>query len=192
MQWNKESLEEYLRDKQQRSVAVEEYLLVIEHINQLRPKVLIDIGTYKGASGFILGTCCDSIKQVYSIDNINSQSYTPKDEATPEEHGKCLPKGAIFLKNGYETDLPVICKEIEPKEAFIFLDAGKNTLKVIHQLRMIKELGFVHVTVHDSGRIQKSVRRAILHLEKEGLLELVAEDITSAPTKGVSILKFKL
>jgi len=162
---------------------------MIKHIQQIRPKILIDIGTYLGASGFVLGTCCDSIEKVYSIDNIHSQSYTPKDEAPIEEHGKFLPEDAIFLKNGYETDLPVIAKEIEPKEAFIFLDAGKNTLKVIHQLRMIKDLGFPYVAVHDSGHIQRSVQRAIKHLEKEGLIEIIDEDLVSSPKKGVSVLK---
>ena len=54
---------------------------------------------------------------------------------------------------------------------------------------MIEDLGFPYVAVHDSGHIQRSVQRAIKHLEKEGLIEIIDEDLVSSPKKGVSVLK---
>ena len=79
MNWDKNSLEEYLIDKKERSIDVNEYLLVIDFINKIKPSVIIDIGTYLGTSAYILSKCC---KKTYTIENINSPDYYPKPEAT--------------------------------------------------------------------------------------------------------------
>lgn len=187
MNWTKDKLEWYLHDKKERSVTVDEYLLLIAFINKIQPKTLIDIGTYKGTSGYILGTCCDSIKRVISIDNINSPEYTPKDEATKEEHGIFLPDDAIFIKDGYENNLTNLLKN--PNETFIFWDAGKNTLKVMDQLKRSYDLKIKHIAFHDSGEITATVRRAIKRAVRFKWYEIIEEDITSCKEKGVTILE---
>lgn len=184
MKWNKTLLEDYLKGKEERSVHINEYLLLIDFINHKEPETIIDIGTYLGASGYILGTCCDSIKEVWSIDNINSPEYYPKPEATREEHGKYLPKDAVFIKDGYEHNLMGL---IDNGEEFIFWDAGKNSIKVINQFRLSKDLGVKHIAIHDSN--VKSVRRSIKQCVKKGWYKIVEEDIVSCPEKGVTILQ---
>ena len=186
MIWNKQTLETYLQDKQTRSVAVEEYLLLIGFINKIQPKTIIDIGTYKGTSGYILGTCCDSIVHVYSIDNIDSPEYYPKEEATREEHGIFLPKNAMFIKNGYENNLKDLIKD---GNEFVFWDAGKNTMKVMDQLKRSYDLKVRHIALHDSGVDQGSVRRAILRAVRFKWYRIIEEDIVSCKEKGVSILQ---
>lgn len=187
--WTKESLEEFLANKQERSVGVDEYLLLISFINKIRPKILIDIGTFKGSSGYILGTCCDSIEKIYSIDNINNNNYCEKEGVTKEEHGIYLPKEAIFLKEGYEVNLPQILSLYKPEEVFIFWDAGKNSMKVNHQLMLSWSYGIKYIAVHDSGEQQKTVKRVIKHFENEKIYKIIKEDIVSNPKKGVSILE---
>ncbi len=161
-------------------------ILLIGFINRIQPKTLIDIGTYKGTSGYILGTCCDSIVHVYSIDNIDSPEYTPKEDATREEHGIYLPENAIFIKTGYEKLSELITN---PDETFIFWDAGKNTMKVMDQLKRIYDLKIKYVAFHDSGEVQATVRRAILRAVRFKWYEIIEEDIDSCKEKGVTVLK---
>ena len=128
MKWNKKTLREYLRGKEERSVHIEEYLLLINFINKIRPDTIIDIGTYLGSSGYILGTCCDSIKNIYSIENIDTLEYYPKPEATKKEHGKYLPEKAVYLTEGYDNGVLEGLINKHPN-AFVLWDAGKNTWK---------------------------------------------------------------
>ena len=187
MNWSKEKLKEYLKDKE-RSVDVNEYVLLIEFINKIKPSTLIDIGTYLGASGYVLGTCCDSIKYLFSIENINSPDYYPKPEAEKEDHGKYLPENAVFLKKGYENG--VLKKLIhEHKDAFVFWDAGKNTMKVIRQLELSYINKVKYIALHDSGKEQRTVRRAIKRAEQLGWYKIISEDVESCPNKGVTILE---
>lgn len=186
MKWNRDELEKFLWNKN-RSVDVNEYLLLIQFINKIRPEVIIDVGTYLGASGYILGTCCDSIKKVYSIENINSPEYYPKSEAIKEEHGMYLPEDAVFLKNGYENG--VLDSLIKTGDEFVFFDAGKNSIKVYRQLELSRENKIKHIAFHDSGTIQRTVRRAIKRAEKLGWYKILAEDTKSCPKKGISILE---
>ncbi|MBE3094985.1 MAG: hypothetical protein IMZ52_08120 [Actinobacteria bacterium] len=185
--WNKDRLDWYLLDKKQRSVDVNEYLLLIDYINKIQPKVLIDIGTYKGTSGYILGTCCDSIENVISIDNIDSPDYCEKEETKKEEHGIFLPDGAIFLKDGYENNLTNLIRN--PNETFIFWDAGKNTMKVMDQLKRSYDLKIKHIALHDSGGVQATVRRAIARAVRFKWYDIIEEDVTSCKEKGVTILE---
>lgn len=187
MIWNRKSLQKYLLSKQ-RSVHVDEYLLLIEFINKIRPETLIDIGTYLGDSGYILGTCCDSIKNIISIENIDSPEYYHKPEATKEEHGKYLPKGAIFLTKGYEKGILDELIKQHPN-AFVFWDAGKNSLKVIKQLELSHKNKIKYIAFHDSSEIQNSVRKAIKRAQRLGWYKIILEDINSCPEKGISILE---
>lgn len=187
MDWTKEKLEEFLKDKD-RSVDVDEYLLLIDFINRIKPSTLIDIGSYLGASGYILGTCCDSIKYLFSIENIDTPDYYPKPEAEKEDHGKYLPDNAIFLTKGYENG--VFQKLIhEHKDAFVFWDAGKNTNKVLRQLELSYNNNVKYIALHDSGKIQRTVRRALLRAEYLNWYDVIEENITSCPSKGVTILE---
>ena len=186
IKWTRKSLEEFLKGKN-RTITVEEYLLLIDFINKIRPETFIDIGTYLGASGYILGTCCNSITKVVSVDNTLSQTYTPKEEATIEEHGKFLTKETIFITEGYENTLSNIITD--SSHTFILWDAGKNTLKVMDQLKRSWDLKIRWIAFHDSGTEQATVRRAIKRAERFGWYKIVTEDIVSCPSKGVSILE---
>ena len=185
--WTIESISGWLSDKQQtRTIHPSEYICLIEHIFKTKPSTIIDIGTYLGTSGYILGTCCDSIKKVYSIDNINSPGYTEKLEATREDHGKYLPENCIFLKNGYEQDLT---KELigNPNETFLFWDAGKNFVKVLNQIKLSFDFNVRYIALHDSNVM--TVRRAIDRANKLKWYKTISEDYNSCPEKGVTILE---
>jgi len=185
MEWTEYKLKEYLEDKQNRSVHYKEYLLLIGFIKKIQPDTIIDIGTFMGASGHILGTCCDSIKNIYSIDNINSSEYVDKEETSKKEHGKYLPEGSVFLTDGYNNNLEKLIK-LYPN-AFVFWDAGKNTIKVIGQLELSYNNNIKYIALHDTGL--RRVRRAINRAINLGWYTIVSEDITSCPNKGVTILK---
>jgi len=182
--WDKVKIEEFLKDKKERSLDINEYLLLIKFINKIRPDTIIDIGTYLGASGYILGTCCDSIKKVYSIDNIECPNYCEKDEAKREEHGKYLTSDMIFLKNGYENNLTNLIKS---KNEFVFWDAGKNSEKVLNQIHMSHNLGIKYIALHDVN--VKSVKRVINYIKDLYLYKIIEEDIESCPEKGVIIFE---
>jgi len=183
IEWTKEKLEEFLKDKE-RTISPNEYLLLINFINKTRPATLIDIGTYLGASGYILGTCCDSIQAIYSIENINSPDYTPKPEADIVEHGKYLPEDAIFLKEGYESG--ILDSIIRDGNEFVFWDAGKNVIKVIKQFELSHKLKIKYIGIHDSN--VKSVRRAIDRAVKLGWYKIHSEELSNE-NKGVSVLE---
>lgn len=184
MVWTKRKLEDFLKDKKERSVDINEYLLLTKFINKVKPEAIIDIGTYLGSSGYILGTCCDSIMEVWSIDNIDSPEYYPKPDATKEEHGKYLPEDSVFITDGYEKNLAGL---IDDGTEFVFWDAGKNSMKVIDQFKRSYDLKIKHIAIHDSN--VKSVRRAIKQCVKKGWYKIIEEDITSCPEKGVTILQ---
>ena len=189
MKWNKELLDDYLKGKD-RTVDSNEYLLMLEFISEIKPDIIIDVGTYKGASGYILKTGYNEA-EVYSIDNINSQDYYPKEETPKEEHGKYLPDNVEFLTHGYEVGVPEIIEKNYGKNIFIFWDAGKNSFKVMNQIEMSYKYKIKHIAFHDSGKIQRSVRRAIKRTEQLGMYEIVKENIESCSKKGITILEIK-
>lgn len=184
IEWTREKLEEFLKDKQERSVYINEYILLINFIKKIRPETIIDIGTYLGTSGYILGTCCDSIKKVYSIDNIENSNYCEKEEAKKEEHGKYLPKEVVFIKNGYENNLTNLIKN---GNEFVFWDAGKNSDKVFNQINMSYTQKIKYIAIHDVN--VKSVKRVIKHVQDLHLYKIIEEDIISCPEKGIVIME---
>lgn len=191
IKWDINKLKEFLSTQEMRNVDIAEYELLIKFINKIKPDTIIDVGTYLGHSGYILGTCCDSIKNIISIENIHSQEYFPKEEASPEEHGKYLPKEAVFLTDGYEKGIFDDLIKKYPN-SFIFWDAGKNSIKVMRQIQLSYKNKVKYIAFHDSGKIQRTVRRAIMRAEKLGLYQIIDENIDSCPKKGVSILMFNI
>lgn len=185
IEWNEEKLRDFLKDKKQRSVDVNEYLLLIDFINKIQPTTIIDVGTYLGSSSYILGTCCKSIKHLFSIENIDCPDYYPKPEATKEEHGKYLPNDAIFIKDGYINNIKKIVDN--NSDCFIFWDAGKNTNKVIEQIKLSYDNNVKYIAIHDTAldRVRKAIKRAI----RFKWYRIVCDDITSCPSKGVTILE---
>lgn len=188
MKWNKELLDDYLTDKD-RTVDTNEYLLMLEFIKEINPDIIIDVGTYKGASGYVLKTGYPDAT-VISIDNIDSQDYYAKEETSKEEHGKYLPDNVMFLTHGYEVGVPETIERNHDSNIFIFWDAGKNSFKVMNQIEMSYKYKIKHIAFHDSGTIQRSVRRAIKRAEQLGMYEIIKEDL-SCPKKGLTILKIK-
>ena len=73
--------------------------------------------------------------------------------------------------------------------AFVFWDAGKNTIKVMHQIKLSYECKIRYIAFHDSGKIQRSVRRAIKKAEFDGMYRIVHENLESDPKKGITIMK---
>lgn len=186
MNWNKEKLEKYLNGKENRSVDIGEYITLISFIKKIRPTTLIDIGTYLGSSGYILGTCCDSIENIYSIDNIDSSDYYPKPETPKEEHGMYLPNNAIFLKKGYDNGVLDRLIEKHP-DAFVFWDAGKNPLKVLGQFKISYENNIKYIALHDTNL--KRVRKVINRVTRMNWYEIIEDNVDSCSSKGVTIFK---
>jgi len=187
MKWNKETLEEFLDDKQKKSLHINEYLLLIDFIRKIKPDTIVDVGTYLGASGYILGTCCDSIKYIYSIENTDTPEYYPKPEATKEEHGKYLTDDTIFLTKGYMTrDFYNIMKE--HPDAFVFWDAGKATEKVLGQLKLSYRLKIKYIAFHDTGigfreENPRPTHKALDIAIENRWYKIICEDLESSPKK---------
>lgn len=188
IEWTKESIEEFLSTQTMRRIEPLEYFLLIKFIKQIRPDTVIDVGSYLGHSGYILATCCDSIKDSYSIENIDRSDYYPKEEAEKEDHGKFLHPSTTFLTHGYENGILDGIIKKHPN-AFVLYDAGKNTLKIMDQIRLSYKNKIKYIAFHDSGKIQRSVRRAIKRVEQVGMYKIIKEDIDSCPKKGISILE---
>lgn len=180
--WDREKLEEFLKDKE-RAVTVDEYMLLIDFLEDLKPEVIVDIGTYLGASAYVLSRCC---KHTYTIDNINSPEYYDKPEAKKEDHAKYIDRSnTTFMTKGYENGIFDDLAGKHP-DMFVFWDAGKNTMKVLRQFELSYANSIYYIAIHDSSR--KSVRRAINRAKKLGWYQVLKEN-TDNPDKGLTILE---
>lgn len=186
MYWDRVLLEDYLIGKEERSVDINEYLMLIRFLDKIKPEIIIDIGTYLGASAYILSKCC---KKTYTIDNINSPEYYEKPESPKEEHGKYIDKSnTTFLTKGYDNGIFDNLIKMHP-DAFVFWDAGKNTYKVLLQLELSYKNKVKYIAVHDSGRKQRTVRRALMRANQLNWYKTIEEDVDSCPKKGLTILE---
>ena len=101
-----------LRDKQdkfkKRTLTIKEYIFISIFIRKLKPSVIIDIGTFLGASGYILGTSSANLEYLYALEHHEGPTYGgPYKGTTTDDYGKYLPNYAIFKTYGYENTFPI-------------------------------------------------------------------------------------
>ena len=197
IEWNIDKLNDYLKNKiRRRGVDSKEYNFLTTYIKKLHPEIIVDVGTFLGISGYILGTSSPTIEKLYAIENIDDESFVPygyEGENIPREnYGMYLPDDAIFRTNGYHNDLTPILEENKNKDIFVFLDAKKQTLGVLDELKICYDHKVKYVGLHDTSKWYKHPRRAVQRVINLKWYKLVDEkyiDDIGEKTKGVSILK---
>lgn len=188
IEWDKEKLEEFLKDKfTKRTLSINELLALSKFLRKYNPTVSIDIGSFLGISGYIIGTSSESLEHLYCIEHTESQGYMGpyKRLVKTADYGKYLPDYAVWLTHGFELELDgVLLKHLKDKKKFVFIDSGKNTTKILIQLSKCFRLGVKYVAIHDT--ITPTVREAIEQSVKSGWYKVV-EDYTKE--NGLTILK---
>jgi len=199
IEWTKESIEQFLNDKlKRRGINPWEYEFLVTYLNKIQPEVIIDVGTFLGISGYILGTSSPKLEKLYAIENINDESFVVFNhdgkDIPKSDYGKYLPEYCDFRTHGYHNDLLSILKENEGKKTFVYLDAKKTMEGVLHELQICHEGKAKYIGMHDTSIWYKRPRRAMKQSIRLGWFELIDEayiEDTGMKSKGVSILKGK-
>jgi hypothetical protein len=186
----------YLSDKfKRRGVNVDEYLFLIEFLNEVNPEVIIDVGCFYGVSTYILGTSSKNLKGLFCIENIDSPNfveYVREGKPIPKsDYGKFKPEGTIFLTHGYENDLPPLLEQ--HPGAFVFLDSVKLPDRVLDELMICYKGKAKYVAVHDTCKRYKHPRRAVKYVVDKHLFKILGEtcieERNDIKVKGVTILE---
>jgi len=197
IEWDINKINNYLKDKiKKRGVDATEYYFLTKHLRKINPKIIIDVGTFLGISGYILGTSSKNIKYVYGIENIDDESFVPYNyegkDIPKSYYGKFLPKDGILKTHGYHNDLEPLLKKHHKDLIFVFLDAKKQTLGVLEELEICYKNKVKYVGIHDTSMWYRNIRRAMKRAIKLGWYELIdeinIEDI-GEKRKGASILR---
>lgn len=193
IEWNLERINEFLEDKfKRRGVDATEYELLTKYLKSINPDVLIDVGCFFGVSTYILGTSIPDLKHLYAIENIDNDNFSPYSTVPKSDYGKFIPKETIFATHGYGIDLPKILQKHNDDLTFVFLDAVKQVVRVLDELKICYDNKVDYVGIHDTSRWYKFPRKAMKRAIQLGWYELVDEINTEnigKKTKGVSILK---
>ena len=192
IEWDEEKLQQWFKDKfRKRGLDICEYVFLTKFIREIEPEIVIDVGTFLGASGYILGTSSPKLKKLYALEHHHGSTYSGpyKGLVKTEDYGKYLPEYAIFKTIGYEIDLEPILKEHEGGDVFIFFDSGKNPMRIFHQVQMCYQYKIRYIAFHDTKTPQ--VRRGIKRVKELGLYRIHSEclDAPDEGKKGVTILE---
>jgi len=138
------------------------------------------------------------LKHLYAIENIDCDSFSPyyrDDGVIPKsDYAKFAPKDTVFMTHGYEEDLAPILQKHKEDLTFVFLDAAKNSIRVLRELEICYDNKSKYVAVHDTSLYYKHPRRAMKRAIKLGWYELIDEiniGTLYEKSKGVSILRLK-
>ena len=104
IEWNEDLLKDWFNDKfKKRTLTINEYVFITKFIRELEPQIIIDVGTFLGASGYILGTSSPNLEKLYALEHHEGPTYTGpyKGLVKTEDYGKYLPEYAIFKTWGY-------------------------------------------------------------------------------------------
>ena len=192
--WTEDLLDDYLSDKfTNRAPAPCELLFLSEFLRELNPETIIDVGTWLGITGYVIGTSSHNIKNLYSIDNADSDTFVPyfrKDinrDVRKDEYGMYLPSFAEYFGCGYENILGDLIEK-HNGDVFVFLDAKKQAPLVLDEITICYRSKARYVALHDTSKHYKKPRRAMMKVIRDGWYSLICEDIECAKN-GVSILK---
>lgn len=189
IEWNRESLEKWFEGKfTKRTLYIDEYLFITKFIREIEPEIIIDVGTFLGACGYILGTSSPKLKTLYSLDHHHGPTYKGpyKGLVETKDYGKYLPEYCIFKKYGYEWELPPILEEHKGDNVFVFFDAGKHPLKIAQQIQMAYQFNTLHIGFHDTGL--KQVRDTINEFVRLYMYEICGEK-QGEGLAGVTLLR---
>ena len=176
IEWNEELIKEWLSDKfTERGLVSDEYVFITKFIRDVEPEVIIDVGTFLGKSGYILGTSSPKLKYLYALDHHEGPTYTGpyKGLVKTDDYGKYLPDYCIFKTYGYEKDLEPILLEHIGENIFIFFDAGKSPIKIWNQVQLSYQYHIPYIGFHDT--LLPQVRRNLTDAKKLGMYEVCAE-----------------
>lgn len=191
IEWTKKSIEEWLSDKfNKRGLNIDEYVTLTKFLREdYKPNVVVDVGTFLGASGYILGTASPNLEHLYAIEHNKGPTFEGpyKRLVTEADYGKYLPEYCIFKEYGYEYDLPGILESHRDDDVFVFFDAGKNSLRIMHQCMLARDYGIKYIGFHDTNI--PSVKRVINRAIHIGLYRKVLENIGDGKSKGIVILE---
>ena len=194
VEWNEIKLSNFLSNKFiGRIPALCELLFLSRFIRKLNPEVIIDVGTWLGITGHILGTSSHKVKHLYSIDNTHNDTFVPyfrgdiNRYVKKSEYGMYLPEFAEYIGCGYENILGELISDYDGN-VFVFLDAKKRADLVLDEIKICYNNKAQYIGIHDTSKHYKRPRRAMMKSIKDGWYSLICEDIT-CDKNGVSILK---
>jgi hypothetical protein len=171
IEWTLDSINEWLEGKvRERGVHEEELLEISEHIRQEKYTSMLDLGTFQGVSGYIIGTSSPKTKHLVSIDWVDvKRSITEWD---PQEYGMYLPKDAIFIKGDFRDIMDKALKGYRCE--FAFIDDGHGSMAVAQQLQICYDNKVDYVILHDTN--MRKVRRGMKYAISRGLYDIVKEN----------------
>ena len=188
--WTYEKIVEFLKDKEKdRGVDPGELLTLSKFIKDHRFKRIFELGTFLGASGYIIGTSSPDI-EVFVSSDIGRQEmdkYNKKHRWDYDDYGKYLPSGTIYIEGDFRDNMDTILKKYKPE--FVFLDDGHTPNAIWEQLMLCYNNNVKYVALHDTGKIVRKVRRAVKRAINTGMYKMILENLESCPEKGISFLE---
>ena len=180
IEWDKEKVEEWLKDKiVDRTLSVDEFVFLSEFIRNLKPKCILEVGTFLGLASYVMATSSPNLETFITIDNLY-----PHPPYTADQYGMYLHEGSIFIKDDYRNVLDNLLEKYKPE--FVFLDDGHGSLVLRDQLERCYNKKIKYVAVHDTN--QRGPRLAVNYIVKNRKYEIIAEN-KNDEIRGLTILK---
>lgn len=189
IEWDEEKLKEYLEDKEkERGIDIKELLLLSKFIREHKFKVMYDLGTFLGVSGYIIGTSSPHTETLISSDIAEHEIKLGWEHKWDyQTYGMYLPKDAIFERGDFRLLMDNHLKKHKPE--FVFLDDGHTPRAIWDQFNICYKNKVRYIAIHDSGKIVKKVRRSMKAIISKNMYKILFEDIESCPEKGITFLE---
>jgi hypothetical protein len=181
IEWTLDSILEWLEGKErERGVHETELLYMSEFIRRHKFKSMLDLGTFQGVSGYIIGTSSPNTEHLVSIDWVDTQR--PITEWNPDDYGKYLPEDAIFIKGDFRQVMDTAVRNHRCE--FVFIDDGHGSMAVSQQLQICYKNRVKWVMLHDT--CMRKVRRGLKFALSRNMYKIVEEKLDY---KGITLLE---
>lgn len=178
----------YLKDKEQdRGVDSKELLLLSKFVREHQFKVMFDLGTFLGVSGYIIGTSSPKGELLVSSDigKLEQTIYGKVHKWDYSTYGMYLPEDAIYIEGDFRMVMDGILKKYKPE--FAFLDDGHTPKCIWEQTHLCHYHNVKYIAIHDTNL--RKVRRALKGIINKGLYKIIIDDKEDCPEKGITFLE---
>jgi hypothetical protein len=187
--WTENSIESFIKDKGEgRSPHPKELFHLCNFIKDYSLRIIFDLGTWTGLSGYIMATSSPSVEKLISLDwgEIHSINKYGKPKRDVELYGKYLPDGSEYIEADYRKEMDNILKS--DKFDFAFIDDGHGLSTVLEQIRICYNNNIRYIAVHDvsTGRLPGKATEIMIH---RGYYKEIFKDVKSSPTQGIIFME---